>query len=683
MKRSPFGPVLLSGLSALVLATGSCGPAQVCGGVERAPAASATAAPPAASPLAATPAVPAAARGARGPIDGNVARESIPARFKWDLRPLFASDAAFEAGLKQAAALRTRLETYRGKLRQPARLRACLALYFETRLLTNKLTLYSSNRVDTAQQDTTLQGMAARALDAMNALIGTAGFIRKELLALDERALRRAYQAEPKLAEYRPYIDELRRRRARALGDEAERVLALAGDNLWAEIDLNELPSDHERTFGSLLADIPLPKIRDARGAQVQLTLSNYANLRGSPDRRVRRDTVEALFGTLKQYRHALASTLSGQVRLNVMMARARGFKTARHAYLDKDNIDEAVYDNLITATHANLAPLHRYIRMRKQLMGLAELHIYDLYTPMVPAVPMRFTYADAVRIVPAALAPLGPAYVTRLRTGLDVDHGWLDLYPHRDKKSGAFCSSVFGTHPFVKMNYYGEVEDLSTLAHEYGHALHSDLAMTHQPYVTSGYSAFLAEIASTTNEKLLLDHLLARATTDDERLYLLNAQLDRIRGTIYRQALFAEFEHAAHTAAERGQPLTADLLNATYKKLIQTYYGPDLTLGPNDDVEWAYIPHFYYKYYVFSYATGLSAGIAIAARVKAQGAPARDAYLGMLQAGTSKPPLELLRGAGVDLTKPDAIAAAAKVMDETLGRMEEILARRAAGKSR
>jgi len=345
---------------------------------------------------------------------------------------------------------------------------------------------------------------------------------------------------------------------------------------------------------------------------------------------------------------------------------------------MDKDDIDEKVYDNLVSTVNANLAPLHRYVRLRKQIMGVPDLHIYDMYTPMVAAVPMHFAYEDALRILPEALAPLGPDYVKVLSTGLNVDNGWLDLYPHKDKKSGAFCSSVFGVHPFVKMNYFEEYDDLSTLAHEFGHAMHSDLAMTNQPYVTSGYSAFLAEIASTTNEKLLSDYLLEHAKTDDERLYLLNAMVDRIRTTIYRQALFAEFEDAAHKAAEKGEPLTAELLNKKYGALIKAYYGPDFTMGENDDVEWAYIPHFYYKYYVYSYATGLSSGIAIAGKVKSEGAPARDAYLSMLKGGTSKPPLELLRGAGVDLTRPDAIVAAARLMDDTLGQMEQLIARRA-----
>ncbi|MCK9462391.1 MAG: oligoendopeptidase F [Proteobacteria bacterium] len=670
MKREHARKAIFAGIfSCCALAAGACGPSGAAVQTQTPVAPVAADAGPEPAPDVAT------APQAKGIPDGNMPRAEIPDRFKWKLEPLFASDAAFAEGLAQAAKNRAKLDGYKGKLKKPQALRECLELYFETRLLTNKATLYSANKLDTDQTSSALQGMADRALDAMSGLIATAGFIRKEILALDDGALRRAYAADARLAELRPYIDEIRRRRARALGEEAERVLALAGDNLWAEIDLNELPSDHEKTFTNILADMPLPKVADAAGVEVQLTMSSYGKLRSDPERRVRRDTVEALFSTLRQYQHAYASTLSGQVRLNVTMARARGYDTARQAYMDKDDIDEEVYDNLVATVNANLEPLHRYVRLRKRIMGVDELHIYDMYTPMVAAVPMRFTYEDAARILPEALSPLGPGYVQALSEGLDVDNGWIDLYPHKGKKSGAFSCSVFGMHPFVKMNYYEEYDDLSTLAHELGHAMHSRLAMSTQPYVTSGYSAFLAEIASTTNEKLLSDYLLERAKTDEERLYLLNEMVDGIRTTIYRQALFAEFERAAHAAAERGEPLTAELLSRTYGGLIRTYYGPDFTMGENDDVEWAYIPHFYYKYYVYSYATGLSSGIAIAGKVKGEGAPAREAYLGMLKGGMSKPPLELLRGAGVDLTRPDAIAAAAKLMDDMLGQMERLIA--------
>jgi oligoendopeptidase F len=659
-------------VSTLLLAAvpAACGGAPVAAPAQPAVSSSAPAAPAAAPTDASAAAVSAT------PPDGNMLRSAIPDEYKWKLDALFASDEAFEQGLKEAAEGREKLQAFRGRLATPKVLKECLELYFQTRLITNKLTLYANQRLDSEQKSSKLQGQNDRALDAMNALMAKATFIRLELLALDEAAVGRAYKAEAGLKPYRPYIEELRRRRARVLNADSERILSLAGDNLWAEIDLNEIPSDFEKAFHAMLADMPLPKVRDEQGEEVQLTFSNYNRFRTSTDRRVRHDAVEGFFGALRQYQNVFAADLSGQVRFNMLLARARGYDSARHAYLDKDNIDTSVYDNLLKAVGSNLAPLHRYMRLRKKIMNVPELHIYDLYTPMVRTVPLRFSYDDARKLLPEALAPLGEEYAKVLTTGLDPRNGWVDLYPHKDKKSGAFCSSVYGVHPFVKMNYYEGVEDLSTLAHEFGHALHSHLSMTHQPYVTSNYSAFVAEIASTFNEKLLSDHLIEKARSEEEKLYLLNQMVDRIRTTIYRQTLFAEFEHEAHAAAEKGTPLTAELLNGLYARLVSRYYGPDLSLGPNDEIEWAYIPHFYYKFYVYSYATGLSSGIALAQKVKAAGAPARDAYLGMLQGGSSKPPLELLKGAGVDLTRPEAVVEATRVMDAMLSEMERIVAK-------
>jgi oligoendopeptidase F len=650
---------LLSAFAA-AFAVGACTPS-----APPLPPPAATAAP---SPEPAAPAAPA------GP-DANRARADIPDAYKWKLDVLFASDDAFAAGLTSAAESRKELLRFEGQLKKPASLLGCLDLYFKTRLLSNRLTLYANQRFDTDERSTRLQEMNDRALDAMAELGRAAGFIRREVLALPDAALAKAYQAEPKLAGYRPYLAEMRRRKARVLGPDGERVLSLAGDNLFAEIDLNELPSDFEKAFHAQLADLVLPKIKDARGQEVQLTLSNYGAFRSSADRRVRQEAVDGLLATLRQHEHAIAADLAGQVRFNVFLARSRGYATAREAYLNKDDIDPAVYDSLVRSVNANVAPLHRYMHLRKQLMGLPELRLHDLYTPLVKSVEMRFPYEEATRILPEALAPLGPEYGKVLREGLDPKNGWIDVYPNQGKKSGAFSSSVFGVHPFVKMNYFEGLDDLSTLAHEYGHALHSHLSMTHQPYVTSSYVAFLAEIASTFNEKLLSDHLLAHAKSDDERLFLLSQLVDRIRTTIFRQALFAQFEHEIHTAAEKGTPLTAELLDKTYGRLLRAYYGPDLTLGPNDETEWAYIPHFYYKYYVFTYATGFSAGIALASRVRAGDTKARDAYLGMLSSGSSKPPLDLLKGAGVDLTKPTVIESAAHVMEETIVEMERILA--------
>ena len=610
--------------------------------------------------------------------DSNMARDAIPDAYKWKLDPLFADDAAFEAALTKATDGRAHIASYKGKLLDPAVLRECLDAYFANRLLTNKLTMYASLRFDSYQSSPELQALYDKSLRAMADFMSATGFIRQEILGYTDEAIASAYAAQPQLAVCRPYIDEIRRMRSHALGAEAEDVLSLAGDIFWAEIDLNELPSDFEKAFNALLTDIPLPKITDEEGKEVQLTWSNYPFYRSSKDRRVRKETVERFFATLKQYQHALAATFGGQVGFNIFLARAHGYDTALDAFLDRDNTDPAVYRSLIAAVRANLEPLHRYVRLRKKVMGLDEVHIYDLYPPMVATVEKTVPYDEGRQILVSALSPLGEDYIEAMKAGLDPSAGWVDVYPHKDKQSGAFSASTYGVHPYIKLNHFDDLEGLSTLAHELGHALHSQLSMTHQPYVTFNYAPFNAEIASTINEKLLNDYLVAHAANDDEKLYLLNDLVDRIRTTIYRQTLFAEMELRVHTAAEQGTPITADFLTKTYADLIRTYYGPDFTMGENDDIEWAYVPHFYYKYYMFSYATGLSAGIALAERIENGGDEARKAYLSMLEGGSSKPPLDLLKDAGVDLTRPEAVEAAAKLMDRTLEKMEQLLSQRA-----
>jgi len=395
---------------------------------------------------------------------------------------------------------------------------------------------------------------------------------------------------------------------------------------------------------------------------------------RASDNRDVRRGAVAALFGTLRQYQHALAATLAGQFQLDVDYARARGYDTALDAYMDKDGIDTKVYDNLVSTINANLPLLHRYVELRKRALGLEDIHLYDLYIPIVEGVAVEVPFTEARTNILAALAPLGADYGVALAEGLDPANGWMDLYPHRDKGSGAFSASVYGPHPYVFMNYQDSLDDMSTLAHEFGHALHSDLAMKTQPYAGFRYVPFLAEVASTCNESLLSEYLVNRATGPAEKAYLLVERLETIRGTIFRQTMFAEFERQVHGYVEEGTPITAALLEETYSELVQRYYGPGYTLDEDDGMEWAYIPHFYYKYYVYSYATGLTSGIAIADRVKALGEPAAEAFLAMLAGGASAPPLELLAGAGVDLTKPDALDAAMKTFEETLDQVENLL---------
>jgi oligoendopeptidase F len=606
--------------------------------------------------------------------DANNSRDQVPDIYKWDLTALFPSVADWESALEELSGEVEVLNSYRGRLSDPKAMTDCLDLYFDVHNRATHVQQYAALALETNATDQEKQARHQRALALMDDVMAAAGFMRGEILALDDDAMESAYAAPDGPAKYRRYLDDLRRRRSRVLDPEAERVLQLAGDNLWAEIDLNEIQSSVERAFGALLSDISWPVVHNESGDEVQLTLSNYPGFRRSPDRAVRAEAVAAFFGTLRRFQHVFAQTLGGQFQQDVLFARARHYDTALEAYMDKDNLDTAVYDNLVKTVNANLEPLHRYVELRKKVLGLDDLHIYDLYVPMVSAAKMEIPYAEAESILPNALAPLGAEYGEVLRRGLDLESGWIDLYPSADKEAGAFSASVYGCHPYIKVNYQNSHDDLSTLAHEFGHALHSYLSMESQAYPDYRYVPFLAEIASTCNEALLQDYLVANAKSREEKIGLLAAELENIRTTIYRQTLFAEFERVAHGYVEDGTPITAGLLEDTYRGLVERYYGPGFTVDDNDDMEWAYIPHFYYKYYVYSYATGLSCGLAIAERVKAEGAPAVQDYLGMLEGGCSKPPLELLKGAGVDLTGPQAIDAALKRFDRTLTELAKLL---------
>ncbi len=607
--------------------------------------------------------------------DSNADRAEVPDAYKWDLGKLFADDDAWEAAATELVTEIDGLNAYQGRLADGPTLLECLDRYIELHGKVNSVTLYANLQNTTDSGDAAVQARHQQALSVLDQFMGTASFLRNEILALSDKEMGKAFKKAPALLErHGGYIEGLRRRKGIMLNPEAERVLSLAGDNLWAEIDLNEIPAPVESAFHALLDDIPFPMVHDEEGNEVQLNFSNYGKFRRSPDRAVREEAVNAMMATLKQYEHAFAATLGGQAEFSVFLAKSRGYDTALEAYLDKDNLNPAVYHNLISTVNANLEPLHRYISLRKKLQGYDAIYLHDMYVPIVEGVDQEIPFEQAQTMLVEALAPMGPEYIEVLSKGLDPAEGWLDLYPSSDKRSGAFSASTHGVEPYVMMNYQDSMNDMSTLAHEYGHAMHSYLSMEHQGYMDYRYVPFLAEIASTANEVLVEEHLLAQATDPKVKASILADRLAGMRGTIYRQALFAEFELALHTFVEEGTPVTADLLNTTYGDLVTKYYGPDYALGEHHELEWAYIPHFYWKYYVFTYATGLSSGITIAQKVR-EGEANRDAYLGMLKAGCSAPPLEILAGAGVDLTTPEPIEAAMKRFDATVTELEALVA--------
>ncbi len=606
--------------------------------------------------------------------DANIDRDKIPSIYKWNVEDICPTLEKWNEGIEQCQKNMLELKELNTDLATPQGIATYLKAYFELDNKINALTLYANMERDMEASNSQTISRHEQALNLTEELMREGAVLRQASMGYSTEELQIAIKEEPTLKEYLPYFNSLLRRADRMLSPKEEKILSLAGDNLWAQIDLNELPSAPEKAFRSLYSDFVLPIIKDENGKEVQLTFANYGRYRGSSDRNIRAQTVEALFSSLKDYENTFASTLGEQAKYSLFLSRARGYETVLEAYLDKDDLTTDVYMNLVNTVRANVKPLHKYIDLRKKALGLNEVHLYDLYVPMVEQTEIEMDYNTGADYILKALKPMGETYVNQVKFGMDPKNGWIDVFPSNDKNSGAFSTATYGIHPFVKMNFQNSFNDVSTLAHEYGHAMHSYFAMNNQPYLSWRYPPFLAEIASTCNEALLSRYMIDNAKSDKDKAWLLSELLETIRTTIYRQTLFAEFELRLHQLAEAGEPIGAAKLNEIYSELIKTYYGPNYTMDENDHIEWAYIPHFYYKYYVFTYANGLSAGIALSEKISKEGKSAQDAYLGMLKGGSSKPPLDLLRDAGLDMTKPDAIESALNLFDKTVDELDALL---------
>ncbi len=602
---------------------------------------------------------------------GVKSRAEIDPKYLWKKDRLFKTYADFKAALNDTPAQMTALGNCQ-TFNTAEELNNCLDLYFKYHTDVNKLTLYANMTVDTEPSDETKTDQM-RSATVLNQFMEISKGIRTGILKLSSDSLEKFLSENQNLKKHESYIRNIFRRKDRVLTEDAERVLSLAGDVLWAEIDLNEIHSQSEQVFDAMLDEMNLPIIKDENGKPVQLTLSNYSKYRKSAVRNIRKSAVDGLMTTLQKYQEVFANAYIGQLKNDILFAKARKYDTALEAYLDKDDIPVDVYKNLLATVNANLAPLHRYVSLRKKILNLDSIHLYDMYIPITEGVEKTYTYDDAVSLISTALAPLGQDYVDRIKKEMDPEKGSIDLMPHADKTSGAYSCSVYGIDPFILTNFQDSLDDVSTLAHELGHSLHSIYSAENQPAGAYHYTMFLAEIASTTNESLLNDYLMNNAQTDAEKIDLLVEKLENIRSTIYRQAMFAEFEYLTHTAVENGEAIQAAWLNDTYGKLVKKYYGPDYAMDDSDNLEWAYIPHFYYKYYVYSYATGLSSALSFAHLIEENPDNAVK-YINMLKSGSSKDSITLLKEAGVDLSTPAPIEYALKEFDNTLTQLEALL---------
>ena len=555
------------------------------------------------------------------------------------------------------------LSEFEGKLAQNGQtLCAFLALLEELDTQAESLGNYAMRRGDQDTRDANYQAMNGKFISAVTELSAGLSFATPEIMAIPEENLEGFYADCPRLERYRRYLTDQRRKKAHTLSAAEERLLAAAA----------EMAGAPDSIYSSLLnADLTYPDALDSEGKPHSLSQSTFVPLEESGDRVLRKSAYENLYHTLNGMRNTAAGLLDAQNKQQKFYATARKYSSAREAALDGTNVPLRVYDNLIEAVHRNLDKMHRYVRLRKKLLGVDQLHFYDIYTPLVQDLNKSIPYEQAKQTVYDALHPLGEDYRKILKEGFD--NRWIDVYENRGKRTGAYSAGT-KVHPYVLLNYTGSLDSEFTLAHEMGHALHSYLSNKHQNPIDSDYVIFVAEVASTCNEALLMEYLLKRTRDKKERAYLINYFLDQFKGTIYRQVMFAEFEKTIGQMVDAGQTLTADVLCAEYRRLAELYYGPDMEVDEEIAIEWARIPHFYYDYYVFQYATGYAAAIALSRRILSEGEPAVKDYLGFLSGGCSRSPIDLLKGAGVDMTGPQPVNDALALFGELLDEMESLM---------
>lgn len=596
-------------------------------------------------------------------------KQTIPVRadadpkYTWALEDIYPSDEAWDAAYAEAQNFSRQISAFRGRLGSSARtLLEFLQLGETISVAFDSLYGYAQRRSDEDTAVSKYQGMSSKAISLMVAVDAAGSFETPELLAIPDEKLDQFYQELPELTVYRTYLDNLRRKRAHILSDAEEKLLASAGE-------ISQSPDTIYSMFTD--ADLKFPPAVDSAGNEHELTHGSYIPLMHSTDRVLRKSAFQSLYSMYGKFRNTAAAILTAQVKQLKFHADARRYPSTLHMSLDSSNVPTEVYTNLIQAVHDNMQPMYRYVALRKKLLGVDELHMYDLYTPIVADADEKIPYEQAKETVLRALAPMGEDYLNILREGFD--NRWIDVYENVGKCSGAYSAGL-RVHPYVLLNYADTLDSMFTLAHEMGHAIHSYLSNKNQPVIYSDYVIFVAEVASTCNEALLMQYLLNNTTDPRKRAYLINYFLEQFRTTLYRQTMFAEFELEINRRNEAGESLTAEVYNQIYHDLNVRYFGDGIVIDPEIDLEWARIPHFYYDYYVYQYATGYAAAIALSRRILREGEPAVRDYLEFLSGGCSKDPISLLRGAGVDMATTQPITEALRLFDELIDEMEQLL---------
>lgn len=591
-------------------------------------------------------------------------RNEVAEEYTWDLSDMYTDKKIWEAELNEISSIMEEIEKTEGNVTASAS--QLLNVLEKSALAGQKLELalnYAARLYDQDKKNTKHQAMEQKA-NALAAEYGSkTSFIVPEILALDETVLEGYYKEQEGLELYRIQIEEIQRLKAHSLSAELEKLVAMTSEMSQTAAEVYSILDN---------ADLAFPEILDEDGESVRISHGNFVPLLESPDRRVRKDAFENYYKVYQQFINTIAGLYNGQVKQQIFYAKARNYESTLEAAVDANHVPSKVYYNLIDTVNKNLDKMHRYVNIRKKCLGVKELHMYDVYTPMIADAAKKISFEEAKETVLKALAPLGEAYVNTVREGFA--NRWIDVYENEGKRSGAYSAGAYGVHPYVLLNHNDTLDNMFTLAHEMGHSMHSYYSNDTQPYIYSQYTIFVAEVASTCNEVLLMEYLLANTTDPKERAYLLNHYLDSFKGTVYRQTMFAEFEMQTNKLVEDGESLTADCLNKLYYELNCKYYGPEMVSDPEIAYEWARIPHFYYDFYVYQYATGYSAAVAIAHAILKEGAPAVERYLKFLSGGCSKSPIDLLKIAGVNMEEPQPIQEALAVFGEILDEIETLV---------
>lgn len=591
-------------------------------------------------------------------------RKDIDVKDTWNLESIYANNELWEedyAALEKDAAEFAKLK---GAIEADvSKIPAVLDAYYGLHRRLSKLSVYARMRFDQDTTDSTYQTMSAK-IGSLGVKIGAASaFVEPEILSYSKEQLEAAEKENERTAYYGRKIEEMLRGQEHTLDAEKEELLAAAGD-------MAEAPDD---IFSVLMnADMKYPDIVLEDGTHLPLTNSTYISYMESPDRAVREGAFKTLYGQIASLKNTFAAIYRGNLKQAKFYAQSRKYSSARAMYLADSNVPESVYDNLLSAVHEALPMMYRYVAVRKKVLGVDKLHMYDVYTPIVAAQNQTYEFEQAKQMVLEALKPMGEDYLSHAREGFE--NRWIDIYPNKGKKGGAYSWGCYDSQPFILLNYTKNLDSVFTLIHEMGHSIHSYYSITAQDYAYSDYKIFVAEVASTCNECLLMHDLLKKTTDKEQRKYLLNHYLDSFKGTLFRQTMFAEFEKTAHDYCAQGKPLTAEALSQMYLELNQKYFGPDMEKDEEIAYEWMRIPHFYTPFYVYQYATGYSAAVALSAKILKEGKPAVDAYMSFLKGGESKDPIDLLKMAGVDMTTEKPVADALALFGELVTELETLV---------